>query len=131
MRKKICISCQHENTLENHFCTQCGSRLYKNNHNRPRLRLLYGDPEGAVFLLSKRNNTIGRDGGNIIVLGDEQISNKHATIVFKGNSYWIEDLNSKNGVYVNGKKISKRARLHDRSLIKLGSTILRIETNNE
>jgi pSer/pThr/pTyr-binding forkhead associated (FHA) protein len=104
--------------------------LYKDDQNRARLCILYGEPKGAVFLLRQRNNTIGRDGGNIIVLGDEQISNKHAAINFAEDSYWIEDSNSKNGVYVNGVKIVKRERLVDRSLIKLGSTILRFEANS-
>lgn len=130
MEKKICPSCKHENPLDNNFCTQCGSKLYKHNQDRARLCILYGEPKGATFLLRERHNTIGRDGRNIIVLGDEQISNKHAAISFADGSYWIEDFNSRNGVYVNGTRISRRERLFNRSLIKLGSTILRFETNS-
>lgn len=130
MEKKICVSCNHENPSGHHFCTQCGSRLDRDKEDPSRLHLLYGQPEGAVFMLTKRKNTIGRDAGNIIVLGDEQISNKHAVIHFEEDSYWIKDLNSKNGVYVNGEKITTQVRLHDRYLIKLGSTILRFESKN-
>ncbi len=129
MNKKLCPSCRHTNPADNYFCTQCGSRLYSDNQNRARLCIIYGEPKGATFLLRERHNTIGRDGRNFIVLGDEQISNKHAAIYFDDGSYWIEDYNSKNGVYLNGMRITKRERLLDHSIIKLGSTILRFETS--
>lgn len=130
MKKKVCTSCKHENHVENYFCTECGSKLLGDNQDRSRLRILHGVPKGATFLLRKGRNSIGHDCGNLIVLGDEQISNKHAVIMFREDSYWIEDINSKNGVYVNGEKISKRGHLYDGSLIKLGTTILKFENNS-
>ncbi|MFQ5602958.1 MAG: FHA domain-containing protein [bacterium] len=129
MESKICSCCKHTNTSNNHFCTQCGSRLDDDYGHRPRLRLLYGEPKGAVFVLGQRQNTIGRDSGNLIVLGDEQVSNKHAAITLEDENYWIEDFNSKNGIFVNGKKVSKREQLINRSLIKMGATIMRFETS--
>lgn len=129
MEEKICPSCQHNNLSKNFFCTQCGSKLLTNKYKRSRLHILTGESEGAIFLLREGRNTIGRDGGNLVVLGDEKISNKHAAIVFEDGQYWIKDLQSKNGVFVNGAKVGVAERLVNGSIIELGSTLLRFELN--
>ena len=126
MEQKFCSLCRHDNPVKNFFCTQCGSKLLAVHPENPRLLLLNGEPPGATFLLKKGRNTIGRDGGNSIALADEQVSNKHAIISNEGNSYFIEDRQSKNGVHVNGKKIIKE-RLQDGSIIKLGLSVLQFE----
>lgn len=51
--------------------------------------------------------TIGRTGENDITLDEPYISRRHARLFLEGGSYFIEDLKSKVGVIVNGKKISK------------------------
>jgi pSer/pThr/pTyr-binding forkhead associated (FHA) protein len=51
-------------------------------------------------------------------------------IYFDQDNYWIEDLRSKNGIYVNGKKIVLPQRLRNGSLIKLGGSMLRFELSN-
>ena len=51
--------------------------------------------------------TIGRTGENDITLDEPYISRRHARLFLEGGSYFIEDLKSKIGVIVNGKKISK------------------------
>ena len=130
MEQKICPYCNYDNRLRNYYCTQCGCKLESEGQKKSRLSLLTGEPEGAVFLLSKARNSIGRDSGNIIVFSDEQISNKHAIITYEDESFWIEDRQSKNGVFVNGEKISRMERLDDGSVIKLGSTVLRIDYDN-
>lgn len=130
MEKRICSSCQHENSARDYFCTQCGAKLTSVDNNCCRIRIIYGEPHDALFVLRKNKTTVGHDCGNIIVLGDELISNKHAVIVNEDNNYWIEDRNSKNGVFVDGQKITKRSILTDGSVIKLGSTILQVEQHN-
>lgn len=126
--QKECPSCKHLNPAQNYFCTQCGSRLYGDSKKRSRLVIIHGEPKEATFLLGRKRNTIGRDGGNVIVLADKQISNKHALITFEENNYWVKDLYSKNGVYLNGKKITKTERLFNGCIIELGTTILRFES---
>ncbi|MCG8605724.1 FHA domain-containing protein, partial [bacterium] len=128
--EKTCPSCSHRyvfRRFQNYFCTQCGSELDR-KPNRARLCVLDGQLSGAVFFLKKgRHNSIGRDPGNAIVLSDEQISRKHATIIYEKDNCWIED-HGINGVYLNGKKI-EREQLHHGSVIKLGNTILRFDDN--
>jgi tetrahydrodipicolinate N-succinyltransferase len=129
MEKKLCTSCQHKNPSYYYYCTHCGSKLCEDNNKYARLCLILGKPKGAIFLLNKKKNTIGRDWDSNIVLADNQVSNKHAVIKHEDNIYWIEDLNSKNGVYVDEKKI-KTERLANGSIIRMGSTILMIEIDN-
>ena len=49
---------------------------------------------------------IGRQGENHLVLRDNRISRTHARIVIDNGSYFIEDLNSRQGVYVNGQRVT-------------------------
>jgi pSer/pThr/pTyr-binding forkhead associated (FHA) protein len=51
---------------------------------------------------------IGRDSGNDIQIDNEAVSREHAKIISGPNYYLIEDLNSTNGTFVNGKKINKK-----------------------
>jgi pSer/pThr/pTyr-binding forkhead associated (FHA) protein len=102
--------------------------MYQDEQKRSCLRIVHGEPKGATFLLAKRRNTIGRDGANIIILGDTEISNKHAVIAFEKERYWLEDLQSKNGVFLNGTKITNREPLYQHCVIEIGTTILRFES---
>jgi len=51
---------------------------------------------------------IGRDSGNDIQIDNIAVSREHARIIRGPNYYLIEDLNSTNGTFVNGKKINKK-----------------------
>jgi pSer/pThr/pTyr-binding forkhead associated (FHA) protein len=94
------------------------------------LILIKPDKTGQVFKLDDQKNIIGRHNTNTVFIDDEQISRKHAVIYFDQENYWIEDLRSKNGVYVNGKKIAQPQRLRNGNLIKLGASMLRFELSN-
>ena len=56
---------------------------------------------------SSESLTIGRAPGNSIVVNSSNISSQHAKLIVDNNSVWILDLNSTNGTFVNGKRISK------------------------
>ncbi len=127
MKKKHCLSCGFENRPDNRFCTQCGNRLPEQLHKGPRLVMLYGEQNEIAFSLEKEQITIGRDTDNDIILRDKKISKHHATIFRQDLEHWIEDLNSKNGVFINGSPIRGKERLMDGTLIKLGYTIFRFE----
>ena len=66
-----------------------------------------GDSEtrpGAVWLL-KPENTLGADPENDVVLNDNLVSGRHARLRWDGAGWWLEDLGSKNGTFVNGERI--------------------------
>ena len=66
------------------------------------------------------NTTIGRSDQNDVVLKDRFISKRHARIIKQKGTYFLEDLNSANGTYINGQKISDPIELKDKDLVDIG-----------
>ena len=71
--------------------------------------------------------TIGRSRGSRIPITDQFISTSHARVFRKGHFWFVEDLGSLNGTYVNGRRISGEQQLHLRDEIRVGETVLRWE----
>lgn len=76
--------------------------------------------EQSIFLLRKpvggrsselRQFTIGRTQENDILMNDFAISRSHAIVELRGEDYYLKDLGSSNGTYVNGKLIDDRGTL--------------------
>jgi phosphoserine phosphatase RsbU/P len=63
--------------------------------------------------------TIGRQGDNNLVLRDNRASRAHARIVTENGEYFVEDLDSRHGVFVNGQRV-KRHKLADADRIDFG-----------
>ncbi len=53
-----------------------------------------------------REVTIGRNKTNAIAIDGEKISDIHARIFYRRQSYWIEDLNSRYGTWVDGERVA-------------------------
>jgi len=71
------------------------------------------------------NCAIGRAGHNQVVLQDEKVSRRHAVIHAQGQGeYWLVDLGSSNGTYLNGRRVGQPCRLGDHDRIEIGSHIL-------
>jgi adenylate cyclase len=67
------------------------------------------------------NCSFGRAVGNTVVLTDDKVSRRHAMIHAQaGNEYWLVDLGSANGSYVNGRRVAQPCRLADRDEIRIG-----------
>jgi pSer/pThr/pTyr-binding forkhead associated (FHA) protein len=64
-------------------------------------------------------------------LTSKYISKRHARIFFKGNDYYIVDLDSANGAYVNGKPVRSRVKLADGDEIRLGNVVIKFALTNE
>ncbi|HEX8737117.1 MAG TPA: FHA domain-containing protein [Pyrinomonadaceae bacterium] len=74
----------------------------------------------------KQELTIGREDNNDVKLDGLQISNRHARLLQTGGGVAIEDLNSTNGVYVNGQKIS-RQNISSADSVQIGSFVIRVD----
>lgn len=81
-----------------------------------------------MFLIDRRRVSIGRATDNMIQLPDQQISKHHGVILQTKDGWIIEDLQSRNGVFVNGQKTT-RAGLKNGDCIKIGPYELYFETN--
>jgi len=88
-------------------------------------RLIWGDREIA---LRRGENVIGRDDAAALWIDDDLVSRRHARIVVDEKGAVLEDLGSKNGTRLRGKRIRSPARLADEDLITIGpaSMIFRV-----
>jgi hypothetical protein len=77
--------------------------------------------DGRRHEVDKRRLVIGRSRDCDIQLADPNVSRRHAELRQEGASFWIIDLDSTNGIEVNGRRL-KRAKLEDGDAITLGST---------
>ena len=68
---------------------------------------------------------IGRDPGNDVQIDNVAVLREHAKIIRGQNYYFIEDLNSTNGTFVNGKKTNKKF-LKEDDEISIGKHSLQI-----
>lgn len=82
--------------------------------------------EGAVLkeiASDKSCLTVGRRSDNDIVIDDPTVSGRHCRISLQGGVYFVEDLGSTNGTYVNGKRI-QRAGLHPGDAVGVAKHVL-------
>jgi len=63
--------------------------------------------------ITKDKTTLGRRPYNDIVIDNLAVSGEHATLQMMGNDVFIEDLNSTNGTYINGRAIKKQLLAHN------------------
>lgn len=85
-------------------------------------KLIIEDDEGhtTIVPLVKEEITIGRKEGNTIRLTERNVSRHHARLIKSNGTVFIEDLDSYNGVKVNGDKITARTNVREGDLIEIG-----------
>ena len=85
-------------------------------------KLIIQDDEGktTVVPLIRDEITIGRKEGNTIRLTERNVSRRHARIVKASSSILVEDLDSYNGVKVNGTRIQGRVAVNEADRIQIG-----------
>jgi len=86
------------------------------------VRPLHGKPYG--FPLDKDFVTIGRSARNDLVLDDHWLSRFHTEIRFGNDTYFIHDLDSRNGTAVNGVRLRGKVALHKGDVVALGDHTL-------
>ncbi len=86
------------------------------------VRPLHGEPFRVP--LDKAVVSIGRSKRNHLVLADQWLSRHHAEIREANGTFYIHDLDSRNGTLVNGVRINKKAPLQDGDVVTLGDQTL-------
>jgi hypothetical protein len=76
---------------------------------------------GERHEIEKRRVVLGRSRDADVQVTDPNVSRRHAELRQEGATYWLIDLDSTNGVEVNGKRV-KRLKLEDGTRFTLGST---------
>lgn len=93
--------------------------------------LLIEHPSGFTELrtLSAPTTHVGRARSNDVMLDDARVSREHAVITVDGAFVLIEDLGSRNGVYVNGRRVTVDA-LASGDVVTIGDCTLRFDAQH-
>jgi len=86
--------------------------------------------QGRRLRLDKRRVVIGRSRECDVQIEDANVSRRHAELRQEGTSFWIVDLDSTNGLEVNGQHL-KRAKLEPGDTFTIGSTEVTFSTERE
>lgn len=83
---------------------------------------------GRDHRISKETTTIGSTSGSDIVLRDRTVSRRHAEIGISGGKFYVYDMNSTNGTFVNGQPCKGQSYLRDGDEIQMGNVLLIFKT---
>lgn len=87
--------------------------------DRPVLMVSEGELIGRRWTLNDDEMVIGRGTDADIVLPERQVSRYHLKIIFRDGRYYLEDLDSKNGTFLNGQQVKGTASLQDGDEIQI------------
>ncbi len=125
-----CTRCGHPNKDEARFCSNCGAPLqdeatlglnpvevegdvseefpFPEDELEPGQALLlvkHGPNAGSTFLLQAEVTTAGRSTESDVFLDDVTVSRKHAEVRRRDDGWYVHDLGSMNGTYVNRERV--------------------------
>lgn len=91
-------------------------------------KLIWADPQTAetheYVLLEGAIATIGRDEGNDIAIPERHVSNRHAIIHYRNGAFWLVDLGSVHGTFVNDQRLLGTALLKSGDTLRLAVPLL-------
>ena len=96
---------------------------------RPHLLILSGPELGTAVELGNVPLEIGRDAECAVTLTSDGVSRKHARVQLIFALYFVTDLASTNGTFVNDQRVSM-AQLNDGDLLRIGDSVLKFVTNH-
>ncbi len=105
--------------------------------NQPRTRracltVLTGAATGHIHKLTRGLTLLGRAPQVEVKLPDEGVSRTHARVRVETNQMWLEDLESRNGTFLNGLRLTEPIALQEGDKIQIGrTTILRFAFHDE
>jgi pSer/pThr/pTyr-binding forkhead associated (FHA) protein len=79
---------------------------------------------GLEIPIKKKSTLLGRDKGCDICLDNSLVSSKHAVVLRTDSGFVVEDLNSRNGILVNGQKVHRQT-IRNGDTISIGQFDLR------
>lgn len=87
--------------------------------DRPVLMVSEGELIGQRWTLAKDETLIGRGNDSDIVLPERQVSRYHLKIHYRDGRYLLEDLDSKNGTFLNGQQVKGTVSIQDGDEIQI------------
>lgn len=89
------------------------------------LRLVSERGPAPTFEVTRSGATLGRGPDNTIRLDDLSVSRQHARITYRQGGYWLSDLKSTSGTWIDGAKLNASSRLAAGQIIGIGILRLR------
>jgi two-component system cell cycle response regulator len=89
------------------------------------LRVLEGQEVGKGYQVNKVPVSLGRDALCDVSINDTRMSRQHAMLFYYSPNFYLKDLGSTNGTFVNDKRI-KQSAIVNGDHIKVGSTVLEL-----
>ena len=87
------------------------------------IAMLTGRTAGTfIDIAGKRELLIGRGASCDVVISDEFASNMHSKLVVVGEDWVLQDLNSTNGTFLDGRKVTTPATIRQGATIRIGTT---------
>jgi DNA-binding winged helix-turn-helix (wHTH) protein len=103
------------------FCAEATTITAVSHPSDFHCRLVWGDREVA---LSEGENVLGRDPAVAVCIDMNSDSRRHARIVLSGGTATLEDLGSRNGTYLDDRRVAVPTRLSNGDQIKMGEARL-------
>jgi len=125
-----CTRCGHPNKDEARFCANCGATLQEDTTlglspvevegdasddfpfpedeleaGQALLLVKHGPNAGTTFMIAEEVTSAGRNPESDVFLDDVSVSRKHAEIRRQADGFYIHDLGSMNGTYVNRERV--------------------------
>lgn len=101
---------------------QCFSSMRRHRRDENALIMLVNNSTGEGTPVLYWENSLGRSKGNDIFISDDTVSREHAVLLRRKEGWFINDVGSKSGTYVNGEPASERTQLMIDDVIRLGNT---------
>jgi Inner membrane component of T3SS, cytoplasmic domain len=92
------------------------------SENATRLVITSGTKAGAEFPLGRDEITIGRSSDSAIIIRDDYTSTHHARIMLWNGRWMIQDLDSTNGTFLNGSRVTVPVPIPLGATVKVGAT---------
>ena len=95
------------------------------------LRVLSGDETGRVVTLAEERTILGRHPNCQVVLDNAAVSRHHAQILQSHGTFYLEDLRSRNGTFLNGQPLDSRALLNDGDQIRVCDIVVGFQLRDD
>ena len=94
---------------------------------QPVLVATSGPLEGARFPVLSEGLSLGRDPDCSVVLDDANVSRFHARLVFHNAAIWVQDVGSRNGVFLNEKRVVRHKQFSPGDELVIGEHVFTLD----
>lgn len=89
------------------------------------LAVVRGPDKGKVWTLkANKSYTLGRSSDNVVYLSDPTVSHNHAVVQYEDGIWFIVDVGSKHGTWVNDVRVEGRKPLFHKDIVRAGKSYL-------